>query len=116
MMEIQAKTGGSEADALLGIGLRPTSSLPDIQGEGARSASWNPKAHGGRLLYKEWEEKFKQQSEAQTLEERKKKLEEIRAMKKPTTKEELEEHARKYEELREEKRQKHLEELQKKHQ
>jgi hypothetical protein len=95
--------------------IRPTSSLPDISaGNGGRSASWNPKVNGGRLLYKEWEEKFKQQSEAQTLEERKKKLEEIRAMKKPMNKEELEEHARKYEELREEKRLKHLEELQKK--
>jgi hypothetical protein len=63
------------------------------------------------LLYKEWEEKFKQESEAQTLEERKRKLEEIRAMKKPMSKDEIEEHARKYEELREEKRLKKLEEL-----
>jgi hypothetical protein len=62
-------------------------------------------------LYKEWEEKFKQQTEAQTLEERKKKLEEIRAMKRPMNREELEEHARRYEEIREEKRLKHLEEL-----
>ena len=45
------------------------------------------------------------------MEERKKKLEEIRSLKKPMSKEELEEHARKYEELREEKRLKHLEEL-----
>lgn len=89
--------------------------MPGIsEGNGGRSASWNPKQNGGRLLYKEWEEKFKQQNEAQIEEERKKKLDEIKASKKPMSKEELEEHARRYEELREEKRLKHLEELQRK--
>jgi hypothetical protein len=35
--------------------------MPGISdGNGGRSASWNPKQHGGRLLYKEWEERFKQ--------------------------------------------------------
>ncbi len=75
--------------------------LPPIEGGDShpRSSSWNPKG-GHRLLYKEWEEKFKKEYETETLEERKKRLEEIRSMKKPMTKEEMEEHARKYEQMR----------------
>ncbi len=65
----------------------------------------------GRLLYKEWEEKFKIKEESVTLEERKKKLEELRAMKKPINRDELEEHARKYEEKRKEHLIKHEEEI-----
>lgn len=67
---------------------------------GQRSSSWGPRPAGSRLLYKEWEEKFKQREESVTLEERKKKLEELRAMKKPINKDEMEEHARKYEEYK----------------
>ena len=66
-----------------------------------RASSWGARPAGSRLLYKEWEEKFKQREESVTLEERKKKLEELRAMKKPINKDELEEHARKYEEIKE---------------
>jgi hypothetical protein len=53
-----------------------------------RSSSWSVKPHS-RLLYKEWEDKFKKQEESQTLEERKKKLEELRAMRKPIDREEI---------------------------
>lgn len=75
---------------------------PGIEGgqNNHRSSSWGPRPAGSRLLYKEWEEKFKLKEESVTLEERKKKLEELRAMKKPINKDELEEHARKYEETR----------------
>ena len=66
---------------------------------------------GGRLLYKEWEEKFKIKEEAVTLEERKKKLEELRSLKKPINRDDIEEHARKYEELKKEHIAKHDEEV-----
>ena len=45
------------------------------------------------------------------MEERKKKLEELRAMKKPINRNELEEHAKKYEEMRKDHLVKHEEEV-----
>lgn len=51
---------------------------------------------GGRPLYKEMEERYKRNAESETLEHRKEVLAQIRAMKKPMTKEEIEEHAKKY--------------------
>lgn len=93
-----------------------SSLLPPIEASDShpRSASWHPKGQGHRLLYKEWEEKFKKEYEAETLEERKKRLEEIRSLKKPMTKEEMEEHARQYEQMREEHKLKHMEEMREK--
>ena len=121
MLEIQIKTSQSQLQPSIiepgGGTTTPggTAVLPPIAEKGVRSASWNPRlaggGMGGRLLYKEWEENYKARVEAETLEERKKKLEEIRSMKKPMTKEEIEEHARRYEEMREEHRLKKMEEL-----
>jgi hypothetical protein len=42
------------------------------------------------------EERYKRNAESETLEHRKEVLAQIRAMKKPMTKEEIEEHAKKY--------------------
>ena len=54
-----------------------------------------------RVLYKEWELKFKETVEEEPVRERKRILEQIKRFKKPISREEFEEHAKQYEDIRE---------------
>ena len=82
---------------------------PGFEGAPSQSRALSQQQRAAKPLYKQWEEKFQKEVENQSLEERKKVLEQIRNIKKPMTKEEILEHAKKYLEARE----KHLEDHEK---